>query len=99
MGLTGMNRHDSKCAHLVRYKSLAEAQAEAAKHHQNTHAAYPCECSGFHVDKVKPTKREVERQRYDDYLGDFLQICKTLANREVRTLKHAGVRRRKKHVD
>ena len=89
-----MNRHDTKCAELTRYKMLAEAQA-VASNQKLKHAAYPCDCGGFHVVQVEPnppTARQKRRAEIDAYYGDMLRFCRATIDREISRYKAAGLR-------
>jgi len=52
-----MNRTETKCADLHRYEKQARAQHEATTKTAETklrHVAYPCECGGYHVERIDP---------------------------------------------
>jgi hypothetical protein len=52
-----MDRTETKCADLKRYAAKAGAQAEAERktHYTNLkHLAYPCECGGYHCERIDP---------------------------------------------
>jgi hypothetical protein len=93
-----MNRQDTKCAALPRYKTLAAAKAVAARK-QTKHAAYACECGGAHVLKVGKTPKQQRRADQDTYYGELLHFVRATIDREISRLRAAGVHRRKTSVD
>jgi hypothetical protein len=78
-----MNRNETKCAKLERYKTKAEADAVGARK-KVKHLAYACECDGFHVVKVGKTRKQQRRAQYDDYYGDLLKVVQVMIERELR---------------
>jgi hypothetical protein len=88
-----MNRQETKCAKLERYKTKAEAEAVAARK-QVKHVAYPCECDGFHVARVEPTRKQRARAETDAYYGDLLHIVHSMIEREIARLPK---RKRNRH--
>jgi hypothetical protein len=96
MGWTSMNRHDAKCAGISRYKTKAEAEAEATRH-KIKHVAYPCECDGFHVVKVGKSQKQERRDEMDAYYGDMLRFCRATIDKEISRYTAAGLRRKKRN--
>ena len=89
-----MNRQDSKCVGKIRYKTLAEAQKQAAGT-KGVHQAHGCECGSFHISKVKRTAKEEARAQAADYYGAFEPLVRAMINREVERMKRAGMRKRR----
>jgi hypothetical protein len=89
-----MNRNETKCAKMERYKTKAEAEAVAARK-QVKHVAYGCDCLGFHVARVAPTPKQAALAEREAYYGDLLRIVHSMMGREIARLEAAGVPRRK----
>ena len=62
---------------------MAEAKAVAARKTVK-HLAYACECAGFHVVKLGPTRKQARRAELDDYYGDLLKVVRSMIGRELR---------------
>jgi hypothetical protein len=96
-----MNRHDTKCADLTSYKTKADAQAEADKLTRKIQAqfvAYPCDCRGYHVERVGPTPSQQAADELAAALGGdgkALNAVLHMRATEIERMRRAHVRKRR----
>ena len=96
-----MNRLDTKCADLTRYPNKAEAHAEADKLTSKVGAkflAYPCECMGYHVERVGPTPSQQAAEDLAAALGHDGQVINAVLHlraRDIELSRRAHVRKRR----
>ena len=99
-----MDRTETKCVDLRRYTTKGAALTAAEKQTAETklkHLAYPCECGGYHcerIDPIPPTPNQqaiaalAEACGHDNKVLDAVLLMRA---REIKKYEQAGVRRRR----
>lgn len=94
-------REDNKCQALTYFSSKAAAQAEADKLTSKIGAkflAYPCDCRGYHVERVGPTPSQqaaVELAAALGHDGQALNAVLHMRATEIERMRRALVRNRR----
>ena len=92
-------REDNKCQALTYYSSRAEAHAEAEKLTSKVGAkflAYPCECDGYHVERVGPTPSQQAAEDLAAALGHdgkALNAVLHMRANDINRMRRAHVRK------
>ena len=99
-----MTRQDMKCSDLHRYEKQARAQQDAERKTAETklrHLAYPCECGGYHVERIDPIPPTPNQQAIAElseacgHDNKTLQAVLLMRKREMDKYKLAHVPRRR----
>jgi hypothetical protein len=94
-------REDNKCQALTYYSSKAEAQAEADKLTSKIGAkflAYPCDCMGYHVERVGPTPSQQAADELAAALGHDGQAINAVLHmraKDIESMRRAHLRKRR----